>query len=284
VGSILVLYNHDVNCYNLPDSFVLDSMANTYYIPVGPAITENHLEQYAGVENTSVCSYCSDTGTTVFADSTDWMTTAGFDSVQDGLQVLCPGCSPNYVDPPYFYHGIGYGPALNANGSLMVSAVLKNSAGAGYKFVTTAATASQLVQHSKWSIAPADTAGPVPPTLGNVIGSLYSAVNNHTLALPCCGDLQERPRGNGKDVRVTDAPQIIRAYPNPTTMMLYFEFPVSKEATVRLTDITGREMDKQVIRNGSNAQFSVKGYTPGMYMYQVVTDGKTQTGKVLIME
>jgi len=47
-------------------------------------------------------------------------------------------------------------------------------------------------------------------------------------------------------------------------------------------DITGRILDEQVITNNTRAVFDVSGYTPGVYLYQVVTNGKTQSGKVLI--
>jgi hypothetical protein len=47
-------------------------------------------------------------------------------------------------------------------------------------------------------------------------------------------------------------------------------------------DVTGRLMDEQVINNNNTATFSVKDHAPGMYLYQVITNGKTQTGKVLI--
>jgi len=47
-------------------------------------------------------------------------------------------------------------------------------------------------------------------------------------------------------------------------------------------DITGQVMDEQEIHNNTNAIFNVKDYTEGMYLYQVITNGKTQTGKILV--
>ncbi|HMG81484.1 MAG TPA: T9SS type A sorting domain-containing protein [Ferruginibacter sp.] len=63
---------------------------------------------------------------------------------------------------------------------------------------------------------------------------------------------------------------------------MYFEFPAAGDVTIKLMDITGRILDEQVITNNTRAVFDVSGYTPGVYLYQVVTNGKTQSGKVLI--
>jgi hypothetical protein len=54
------------------------------------------------------------------------------------------------------------------------------------------------------------------------------------------------------------------------------------EVTIKLFDITGRVMDQQVLQNSSLATFNVAGYVPGIYTYQVITNTKTQSGKVLI--
>jgi len=47
-------------------------------------------------------------------------------------------------------------------------------------------------------------------------------------------------------------------------------------------DVTGRLLDEQLIQNNTLATFNFKNYTPGIYFYQVVTNGKTQTGKIVI--
>jgi len=43
-------------------------------------------------------------------------------------------------------------------------------------------------------------------------------------------------------------------------------------------------MDEQVLNNTANANVDVSGYTPGIYIYQVIAGGETQTGKVLIQK
>jgi hypothetical protein len=41
-------------------------------------------------------------------------------------------------------------------------------------------------------------------------------------------------------------------------------------------------MDERTMHNSTQASFNVKSYAPGLYIYQVATKGRTQTGKVLI--
>jgi len=45
---------------------------------------------------------------------------------------------------------------------------------------------------------------------------------------------------------------------------------------------TGRLMDKQMLQNSTGTSFNVAGYAPGIYLYQVIMDGKTQSEKVVI--
>ncbi len=46
--------------------------------------------------------------------------------------------------------------------------------------------------------------------------------------------------------------------------------------------VIGRKMDEQTLQNSSLASFNVASYTPGIYLYQVITNGKTQSGKVIV--
>jgi hypothetical protein len=47
-------------------------------------------------------------------------------------------------------------------------------------------------------------------------------------------------------------------------------------------DVTGRVLDEQVINTGTMAYFDVKGYAAGLYLYQVITAGNTQSGKFIV--
>jgi hypothetical protein len=64
--------------------------------------------------------------------------------------------------------------------------------------------------------------------------------------------------------------------------MLNFEFPPSGNVTIKLMDITGRVMDRQEIANGTTASFSVRGYTPGLYLYQLITSNTIRSGKFIV--
>lgn len=286
IGSFLVLYNHGNNCYNLPDTFHIDTFNSVYYLPIGPEAGYNNIVQYAGTENSSVCSYCSDSGTTIYSLATDWDNSIYLDSLWDGVQVLCPGCSPDYATPPAYYHGIGYRSAPNANGVLKESAVLKYSTGAGYKYVFMGSDATQLVTSSYWSVVTADAAGSKPSTVGNVGSTFYNATINHLLDMPCCGTEQqeEEPeeKGGGKGQEATANMHSIRVYPNPAEKALYFEFPSASNMNIKLMDITGRTIDEQTTHNAGKATFDVSKYTPGVYIYQTISNGRKQTGKVVI--
>jgi hypothetical protein len=65
-------------------------------------------------------------------------------------------------------------------------------------------------------------------------------------------------------------------------MTLNFEFPASGNVTIKLMDVTGRVLDEQVINTGTMAYFDVKGYAAGLYLYQVITAGNTQSGKFIV--
>ena len=47
-------------------------------------------------------------------------------------------------------------------------------------------------------------------------------------------------------------------------------------------DVTGRVMEEQAIHNNTIAIFNVRDYAPGLYIYQVITNGKIQSGKLLV--
>jgi hypothetical protein len=47
-------------------------------------------------------------------------------------------------------------------------------------------------------------------------------------------------------------------------------------------DITGRVMNEQRVHNSATCFMNISSYLPGMYIYQVVTNGKTWSGKIVI--
>jgi len=111
-------------------------------------------------------------------------------------------------------------------------------------------------------------------------------VISHSLNLPCCGSASDERKSHPTN---TTAPSVgntdileIKVYPNPANSSLYFEFPASDKATIKLLDISGRIIDQQVVYDNTTAVFDVSNYTPGIYLYQVITGSKTQSGKILI--
>ncbi len=71
-------------------------------------------------------------------------------------------------------------------------------------------------------------------------------------------------------------------YPNPAEDRINFRLPLCGDATVKLSDITGRIMDKKFVCNSSNVVIDVHGYTPGTYFYEILFNGKVESGHVLI--
>ncbi len=293
VGTMLVMYNASVNCYGLPDTMSIDSVNDIVYMPI-PGTSMSYLQRYAGAENASASSYCSDTGTTVYSTATSWATTVNLDDA-DGIQVRCPGCTTAAPGSPAFYHGIAYEPdatyCMNIipQGAHTVGGALKINNHTYQKYTFTGGTLADFRDSTKWIASAADAAGAVPASVGHVDSTLYAMVTSHSLGMPCCGSgggEGERKANTttnpGTNNTISKAAQGITVYPNPASMTINFEFPVSGNVMIKLMDITGRTMDEQVVNNQTIATFNVKGYAAGLYLYQVITDGKTQSGKFIV--
>jgi hypothetical protein len=74
----------------------------------------------------------------------------------------------------------------------------------------------------------------------------------------------------------------VNVWPNPACMTLNFEFSASGNVNIKLMDVTGRVLDERVINTGSTATFDVRSYPEGLYLYQVITAGNTQSGKFIV--
>jgi hypothetical protein len=292
VGSTIVVYNAGNNCYNLPDTFTVDSANAIYWVPVfdtALADTGYVLQRYDGGENTDAGTYCSDTGASVYTNAYGWEQTIKFNSPADAFQVRCPGCTVARPGIPAFYHGIGYAPdstycfsPVSAGTYGLGGPILYNYSSANMKYSFIGGTAADFSDPSKWQVLDADTAGTPPLSLGYVDSTLSANVLSYALGLPCCGSgIEGRSTHHSAQPPAGGEVSAIQVYPNPANMMLYFRFPAGR-VTIKLTDVTGRVMDQQIISGKTQAAFNVKAYTPGIYLYQVITNGKTQSGKVLI--
>jgi|GEM_PF-3437033 len=299
VGSIIMLYNADNNCYGLPDTFTIDTFAGKYYIPIGSA-KYNHVDQFYAVENNNACNYCSDSGTTVYDSFTTW-SGVFIDSVFDCIQVICPGCTAENPTSPKMYFGAGYYPVEydqkwvpETPGAKSVGVVVvPNFDFTGrYKYVYTGSDAAHLLHPDNWDVLPADAAGTIPATFGNVNEDFYNAVINHESGMPCCAvyvpEQQQAMRPGADDGgTVTEKAAVIqglKVYPNPANSVLNFDFPASRETVIRITDVAGRVVHRQTVKDAGHTTVNVKGYVPGIYTWHITTSAGTQTGKVVIME
>ena len=222
-----------------------------------------------------------------------------------------PMCGHDMAVQPAFYHGFGYGSDTGANQFANIpadtnsvgGAVIHNT-GAGYKYCFMGSTASDLGNPAMWQQFAADAAGSWPPTLGNVNSAYGIAAQNNSLNLPCCSPTAQHHHndsrnGNGGSggsnngtgdrnaslngqQSETQSLQNLSVFPSPATMTLNFQYSTQATITIKLFDVTGRLMDEQVLQNSTAASFSVGSYASGIYLYQVITNTNTQSGKVLI--
>lgn len=297
VGSVIVMYNHDANCYNMSDTFKIDTTAAgtlVYWIPVGGTVAAPygipHVQRFGIHPAITDCDYCADNDTTAYATASSWSNTIGLNNTNDAFQVRCPGCSIVTPGTPAFYHGVGYGSATGINAFASIPAAgnnlggpVKTGTGTGKKYVFDGLVSTDLGDPAKWSAFTADPAGVTPATLGNVSSIFQSAIMAHQLELPCCGANEGQGHKFSKGTTAAaETEHVIRVYPNPANDMVYFQFPSSEKATIRLLDISGRLMQEQMVSGNNNASLSVVGYAPGIYLYQVITDSETSSGKITI--
>lgn len=291
VGSIIVIYNHDENCYKLPDNFTVQNngSTNTYWIPIGGTTSAPwgtpHVERFSKLPMVGNCRYCKG----IYEVANSWVATIEFYNKMDAFQVRCPGCTDLNPMEPAFYHGFGYGPqgifaTIPASGTNLGGPV-HNVDGTNSRFDFIGSTRPDLGNPGMWKRFTADPAGTPPPSLGYISAGLQSMIVHNQMDLPCCDIKLPANRNGGTDGDHMDNlknTEGIRVYPNPARDMLYVEFPMSQNVTIRISDVQGRVIATQSLEKASGAKFDVRSFAPGLYMYQIVTDGMVQSGKVLI--
>ena len=209
----------------------------------------------------------------------------------------CPGCSAAYPVTPPFYQGVGYAPdnsycfqSIPAGANSLGGPVEYNPS-SNQKYVFEGSTAADFANPAMWTAYDADPPGSQPATLGVINNALNRAVTTAALGLPTCGYNQQQGQGGNQrksqgntqpTLQPTTAAQNISVYPNPARMMVFFQFPASGNVDIRIMDITGQLMDEQVVQNIGAASFDVRRYSPGIYVYEVITAGQTQTGKIVV--
>ena len=84
-------------------------------------------------------------------------------------------------------------------------------------------------------------------------------------------------------VDTIDDPQNMKFYPNPATSYVIVEFN-QREAVNELSiyDLTGRMMYNECYQNRSYVELSLDGFTPGIYLLQLISDQMKESHRLLI--
>jgi len=85
----------------------------------------------------------------------------------------------------------------------------------------------------------------------------------------------------GNEKKTDEERQLVEVYPNPTyqftNIIISQEF---KEASVQAFDMTGRKLQTKVLPYRSTP-IDLQGYPPGVYVFKITIDGKTEDVKVI---
>ncbi len=288
VGSKIVVYNGDANCYNLPDTFSIDNVNNIYWLPVPKQAQAGYLlQQYDGTENANICTYCSDTGKNIYKAARNWVATLDLDANHDAIQVRCPGCTIANPGDPDFYHGIGYAnkaagfAAIPPTNDDLGAALIVNKTAGPYKYEFVGSSVADFGNASMWLVYQPDTAGARPYTIGRVKDNLAYNTQNHLLNLPCCAGNKGGRKAQPGTTAIDNNPTIT-VYPNPAHTVINFALSQTGDAQVDIMNITGQLVHTLHISNNSIGTLNVTNLAKGLYIYKAVTNNKTQTGKIVI--
>ena len=300
VGSSIVLYNLDDNCYTLPTTpSTAPNSGGIYFEPVGgttaaPLPPNTLIERYGSFPTSTTCgTYCNPNGTTPYVTASSWSSTVGLGNSGDGFQVRCPGCNDINTGTPSFYHGIGYGPAtgtapfssLAATTGNLGAPVVTTSTGSNKRFYfnpTTVTAATDLGNPANWTSGTAfvTTGG---GTIGQYSSVLKTYLTSSPTDFPCCGD------GGGiggsrtaSTANVANQNEDVKVYPNPTSKTVNVTFPANGKVTVQILDLNGRVVVSKEVVNASFVSFNVSNYVPGVYTYKVISDKKVSSGKIIV--
>jgi len=302
VGSSIVLYDYDDNCYTLPTTPSTAPNSNgIYFEPVGgttaaPLPPNTLIQRFGSFPTSTTCgTYCATNGTTNYVTASSWTSTVGLGNDGDGFQVRCPGCNDINPGTPSFYHGFGYGPAtgtaafssLAATTGNLGAPVINTSTGANKRFYfnpigVTAAT--DLGTPSNWTSATAFIA-----TGGSTIGQYSSALKTYLTGapsdFPCCGGgggVGGAAARTSNVTTVAGADGEVRIYPNPAIQTVNVDFPATgKTTTVQLLDINGRVVASKEATDVT-VSFNVSNLASGVYTLKVISNKSVTSGKVMI--
>ncbi|WP_118952809.1 T9SS type A sorting domain-containing protein [Taibaiella helva] len=289
VGSSIVLYNGADNCIGLPTGTATIGGHNVYYIDVNSPGTNADIERYNSFPSSANGNYCNPNGlNTPYAIATAYSSTVGLGNSGDGFQVRCPGCNDMNNAAPDFYHGIAYGTNSGANAfasaaGLIGGPALNFTAGSNhrilFKFTGAISSSSVLANPANFDTAAALTS---PATVGDYSASLFNYLTSGSVDFPCCGAAQARPAVQQEAAKAILNATDVKVYPNPVKAVLNIEFPAAQEVAVKLFDMNGRIVAEQSANGKNKVSINVAGFTPGLYFYQVISNGAVQSGKVTV--
>ncbi len=290
VGSIIVVYNYNDNCYGLDTANFNGADGNgVYWQPVGGPVSgaNPNIESVGSYPSSSNCDYCDPSGNN-YTTSSSWTGRVGLSNTGDGFQVRCPGCNDIETGEPAFYHGLGYGSLSGwltiAAGSNDLGGPVKNfSSSTGIKYVFTGEDDTELGA-TFWDRLTADTAGAVPPTLGSVEANFIGGIQFGAFSFPCCGSSSSSKTSNILNSNSIDVEGLVKnVYPNPTTGRVNFEMEISADATFRIMDISGRVvMDIEINQDMDVLEVDLHDQPKGIYIYHITTDSGVATGKLIL--
>ena len=74
----------------------------------------------------------------------------------------------------------------------------------------------------------------------------------------------------------------VSVYPNPSNGGFTVSVPASRTYTLEVTDLTGRVVKKEVIRNSNTAKLDLKGQAQGVYMLKITSEGAAAVQKLIV--
>ena len=83
-----------------------------------------------------------------------------------------------------------------------------------------------------------------------------------------------------------DLNQIIKVYPNPVKDILFLDFNdiYAKNATIKLLDATGREVNVKIVKNINNAYIDMTKLSNGIYLLKISLNGNSITKKITLIK
>ena len=88
-------------------------------------------------------------------------------------------------------------------------------------------------------------------------------------------------RSNPTGVKENALQTAINVFPNPSTGEFSVSVPTAKAFTLEVTDLTGRVIAKEVIRN-SNTKVDLKGQAKGVYLLKITSEGASAVQKLIV--